>query len=82
MDRFDERMAYLLVRGIYCETMGVNQEETLNQSNDIFPFDWEMDHNYQKKIEILSEAIEKKSLIKDIEKFKEYEVYSDERLTR
>ena len=55
---------------IMSELCYIKNHPEMNE-DDLFPFDWYSIRNYRAKVEVLSEAIKEKILIKDTKKYSE-----------
>ncbi len=56
-DLSEDKIAYYMLENAYIKYKGKNPED--DDTQDLFPFGWHSNENYNKKIEILSEAINK-----------------------
>ncbi len=65
----DAEELYVLLEQSYVKKNKNKNPLNFNEK-DIFPYDWYRIKDYQLKLEILSEALEKNILIKDTSKYK------------
>jgi hypothetical protein len=59
----DGKLICHLLEMIYEERMGIKKSENQNYSDGLYPMNWYANKNYENKILILTEAIEKQILI-------------------
>lgn len=66
----DLKFIYLLLEIKYVKANG-REVVYGNANDDLYPMDWYLDENYESKIKILEEAIEKKVKIVDTSSYQE-----------
>lgn len=68
----NEKFLYRIVEIDYIKTMGREVSDDRKVNQDLFPFGWFSNTDYDKKIAILDEAIQKKVLIKNTNLYKDF----------
>lgn len=66
-----DEMVYKMMEINYIKAMGRKVTSNPLDNDDLYPLDWFSNQNYRKKIDILTEAINKKILIIDTEGYNE-----------
>lgn len=66
-----DEMIYKMMEINYIKAMGREVSSNPIDNDDLYPLDWFSNQNYRKKIDILTEAIDKKILIIDTEGYNE-----------
>lgn len=63
-------LAYLILQHKYLEIMGLkdySEDEILKVYNQYFPENWGVEYTYDKKIQLISNAIKQNRNLKDVE---------------
>jgi len=66
-----DEMVYKMMEINYIKAMGREVTSNPLDNDDLYPLDWFTNQNYRKKIDILTEAIDKKILIINTEGYNE-----------
>lgn len=66
-----DEMIYKMMEINYIKAMGREVSSNPIDNDDLYPLDWFSNQNYRKKIDILTEAIDKKILIINTEGYNE-----------
>ncbi len=71
MEIKEEELIFHIMVVKYIKSMGREISTDPKENEDLFPRYWYLNHDIQKKLNILTEAIEKKCLIKDTQGYQD-----------